>query len=156
METQGFSWLQRVLPWCVRELSFSSPGCLVKGTKFCKMPLGLFNWQQLTQGKINSYFVLFPLSLEHQAAGTLTSKTHRAWCCVASGSSRSFHSNPWTDSLWDGFLCFLPFWCAVSVDKLRNTKLKKLQKFTRLVSRWSSQDSNPVCLVAKPMILLRL
>lgn len=54
---------------------FSSPGCLAKGTKFCKMPLGLFNWQQLSQGRINNYFVLFPLSLEHQA-GTLTSKTH--------------------------------------------------------------------------------
>lgn len=51
-----------------------SPGCLVKGMKFYKTLPGHFH-QQRIQGKINSYFVLFPLSLERQAM-TLTPKAH--------------------------------------------------------------------------------
>ena len=87
--------------------AFFSPGCLAKGTKFCEMPLGLFNWQQLSQGKINNYFVLFPLSLEHQA-GTLISKTHWARCCFPSGFPLSFHNNLWTDSAMRWFSLLSP------------------------------------------------
>lgn len=43
-----------------------SPGCLVKGLKLCKILPGHFS-QQCIQGKINSCFVLFLLSLEDQA-----------------------------------------------------------------------------------------
>lgn len=47
-------------------LLFFLVGYLVKGMKFCKTLPGQFN-QQHIQGKINSRFVLFLLSLEHQA-----------------------------------------------------------------------------------------